>query len=137
MRNCSLKKSSKHSYMNFLLILSTTFLVIISLLLIAVIMLQGPQDDDAGAMGSSRMTASFMMLGAAQAPNLIEKITGILGTFFIISVLTTTYLMKQNKRGIETITETEKALENVDASIASKPSGEKKKKTHGNLPATN
>ncbi|MEM7361700.1 MAG: preprotein translocase subunit SecG [Bacteroidota bacterium] len=103
--------------MNFLLILSTTFLVIVSILLTALIMLQGPQDDEGGAMGSTRMNASFKMLGAAQASNLIEKITGILGALFMVLVLTTTYFMKQNKEIKETVTQTEKALENVDASI--------------------
>ena len=80
--------------MDFILILSASSLVLTAALLIAIVMFQGPQDDSSGGVAAQRMH-HVKMLGAAQAPNLLEKFTSILATLFISLVLVTSYVIKQ------------------------------------------
>lgn len=92
--------------MDFLLIILTTFLLIIAGLLIGIIMLQSAQDDSSGALAVYRMD-QLKMLGAAQAPNILEKATRILAGILLIFILLTSYVVKHRydarKRTSETI----------------------------------
>ena len=79
--------------MDLLLILSTFCLVLTAVLLIAIILLQGAQDDSGGSIAASKMN-QMRFLGAAQAANLLEKLTSTIAVLFVVFILTTSYIIK-------------------------------------------
>lgn len=79
--------------MNLILTILSVLIVFNALLLIGVILLQSGEDEQAyGTLGGNNVQN---ILGAAHAPNLLEKITRVLAAFFLVLILSTSYLIKR------------------------------------------
>ena len=79
--------------MDLILIFTTSLLVLTASLLITIVLFQHSQDEGAyGTLSSSRMQH---MIGSAHAPDILEKITRVLATIFILLILLNTYVIQR------------------------------------------
>jgi preprotein translocase subunit SecG len=86
--------------MSFTFIITLGIITLIALLMIVVILLQSGQGG--GLAGIASSGATRQVLGTRQAPDLLEKITWVLGTAFIVLCILINFLI-QNEGPEESI----------------------------------
>ncbi len=78
--------------MSFLFIITLGIITLIALLMVIVILLQSGQGGGLAGIASSAGTRQ--VLGTRQAPDLLEKITWVLGTAFIVLCILINFLIQ-------------------------------------------